>query len=335
MLTAVAAVLATAMPACGWKLCPPSGCVDSSSGGDTDGIPALYESYFMSDNHDYQNGSPAPTRLLGQGCRVPGDSLNEVTLLLESRLRSRRWRGLRHEDDDLMNPPTFRTEFKEATSALPLLGQDDRFADAATLAVFAGHGSSSPHTLIWSRVDASRECAMPFSQVTPDGEDIIRLGTQGGARARLAIYAASCIGFDPNVPDREQNINLSVFRDTLGQSRVWQHLTFFDSPSLNSDALGVWVDRVARDGSNALDWLGATFQAQGGTRNQPIAYTVFPTANDPSPFPFDRPEFANLLSGFGLEGPFPAGQSVGQVVAVWSQDFDVGQFADPIPSLCQ
>ena len=290
-LTTASMIVVLSAAGCGLSLPP----VDPTGAGATDG----YEEFFIDEQGVYtqpQGGCPTetPLYLLGDGMR---DALN-----------LKGWYGSLGEDvEDDCTMAGHRcaepTDFVESQNAQPdaLVGWDSTWADGATLSVYSGHGA---HNLIRFRRPSYTPGGVPVCDLVLS--DRVALGIGGGNRARVAVFAASCVGYAADLLEAD---GADDFRDGLGfQSNSWQFLTFFDSPSMDLTMMPNFVTKLGQGMPNLRAWIEATELSEGGIYNQPIVYTTYNSVAD-APQPGDylgtRHEAAQLLTGLHLPAPAP------------------------------
>lgn len=250
--------------------CVSNSCVITSTenpvGAATDG----YEIFFIEEQGAY----PFPIGSCQSDTPVSywGDSLDGA-------LRGRGWVGTRAMDPSdqcggakphCAEPADFAES--QDVHTYGLVGKDHLWADAATLSVFMGHGT---HNLIAYRrptitPTATEVCQLNFS-------DGIRLGYAGGNKTRVALFAASCVGFAADLLDPDDGDD---FLDGLGKRHSWQFLTFYDSPSLDDLMFPNFVTLLSKGDPNYLAWIGATYLNPPNDYNQPIVYTTYNAAAD-------------------------------------------------------
>jgi hypothetical protein len=180
-------------------------------------------------------------------------------------------------------------DFADDAVALPT-GADLLKADAATLAIYYGHGN---HNLLsWTN---KAEDAAPANVCDLDVARDVRLRKLGGDKARIAIWMASCVGYT----DFSNPLNTMIY--TLGASDALQQMGFFDSPSVSPNLLADFVDKLGPGIAgapgvlgNSERWLEA-FTWNNDIHNQPVVFTFKLALDGFDEFP-DRIEYANLLS---------------------------------------
>jgi hypothetical protein len=114
----------------------------------------------------------------GQPAACMNTNLNVVTLSLTNELNATGWTGIRFVDGN-----SFPQDYREACSpTFGAGGQDSNWADARTLAVYAGHGNTG--LLQWGTAIGG--------QCTSDFSTNMRLGSMAGAQAAYGVWMTSC-----------------------------------------------------------------------------------------------------------------------------------------------
>lgn len=286
------------------------------TGGGTDGF-----SDYIIENTEYFNAAA--------GCS--SSQLNNVTSAFDNVIKSK-FLGSRLHDGSSecltggSNCP-FPSYIVDNQLSLSFVDGTDQFrADGASLFVYAGHGGidpiAGPHTH-FTAIDPGNPTTP--STCRPRFDNHIRLGKQAGAKARIAIWAASCIGAG------NWNSQSNAFWDTLGQSNTLQHLAFFDSPDIGDAELGKFANAVKNGAHNYAAWLAELSYSDNGFYNQPVVFTLKATNESDDDF-YDRIENSSFWTMEHLPEP-PAG------VDDWIVDdysvLGLGPNEDPEVSTCQ
>ena len=288
---------------------------------DTDG----YEQFYVDEQAFY-------TQPIG-GCSVE-TPLTPLADDVRDALEEKGWFGMIGEDaNDICSMPGHKcaipTDYVEEQDDQPdgLVGHDGLYGDAATFSVFTGHGA---HNLLAYRRPSvtpggSNVCQIFFS-------DRVRLGIAGGNRARVAAFAASCVGY---AADLLQEDGADDFRDGLGQSNSWHHLTFYDSPTMDTLMFPNFVTLSGQGKPTTEAWISATEFNPPLDYNQPIVYTTYNSVADAGQ-PFDylgtRHEFSRLLTGAELPPTAPTMYTA--FMYTYSLDDGDDDNNDPMPSEC-
>lgn len=200
--------------------------------------------YYIDECTNYQNGN---------SCDIA--TVNTITATLQSALNADGWTGSRFTEFS-----AWPQDFWEAcSSTYGTSGADSSYADAHTLAVFAGHGSA--HTLYFSSTGnggtygGSPRC---FTDMTQN----MRLGTMVGAQAAFGMWL---------VCDAVQSAELgSNMWQSLRQQAGWQNTIgigdneprdFYNATSAKTNA-NAWLDQMSTGGRNAIL---ATFSSTSAT----------------------------------------------------------------------
>jgi hypothetical protein len=298
--------------------------VEQPPSGGTDG----YEMFFIDEQAFYTTpigGCPSETPLtpLGDDLR---DALNE-----------KGWLGSLGEDaNDICGTPGHRcaqpSDFVEAGNAQPdgLVGRDSVWGDAATLTVYTGHGA---HDLLRFRRPSHTPGGASVCDLEFSDPNRVALGYGQGNRARVALFAASCVGYaaDLLVPNAAFD-----FADGLGKhNNSWQFLTFFDSPTLEITMLPNFVTLLGQGKENLRAWIEATEFNPPNDYNQPIVYSLYNNVADaaqPPDYLGTRHELAQLLWGLHLPPTAPTMYTSFQFT--YSLDDGDPNNDDPMPSEC-
>lgn len=199
-----------------------------------------------------------------------------------------------------------------------LAGEDSVYADARRFSLFAGHGNQG--VLGFRRGFNFDNGQLTLCQAF--FPDLIQLGVGMGGRNRVAAYAASCVGHFPDSLETLPGVSAEL-TTTFGSSSTWQHMMFFDSPSISPFALTHLVDCIDQpaatnhgcwEDSNLYTSLGAT------AYNMPFLYTVASSGETPEQRQV-RHENANIktwahlpptsLSAFGQTYAYSGPHNVG------------------------
>ena len=129
-------------------------------------------------------------------------------------------------------------------------------------------------------------------------DQVVRMGSGAGGKARVAAFAASCFGFMPDSLSLLPGTSYEIDR-VFGASSTWQHLVFFDTPNIGDNAVGTFIQCLDQPvGNNWSCWTGsALYSDPGGNaeHNEPVVYTN--AAQDESADTRQlRAENANLLT---------------------------------------
>lgn len=218
--------------------------------------------------------------------------------------------------------PSQAAESTEMFGAVP--GQDDQYADSAGVFVFAGHGGSTPlggPALSYTILDPGN----PDAGCNAHFKHHIRLGRYGGAKARVGIYAASCIGAGHW---HEPGLSITSWYQSFAESLTWQHLAFQDSPSILTNELKKFAMMTKLGVDNSFAWRSALeMNSAYSAWNQPVAIT---RAKQGATYEqlVERTETANFYTMEML--PEPKG-STGLILVDDTFSFDL---YDPEPSGC-
>ncbi|MCA9710188.1 MAG: hypothetical protein KDK70_30390 [Myxococcales bacterium] len=209
---------------------------DDTSGAEVPPPPA--RSYFIAESMDFE----------GNGCEQT--NVNEVTQSLQDDLDDDGWVGARVVDGQTRPADFVDPEVKA-------FGQDDIKGDAASLAVYAGHGWMD--TLAWGTRDATP--GVPFDDrclVEFSGD--IRLGAMAGGWAKAVVLLTSCTG------------RLACYQSTLATSDVTQVFAFDNSPMIWGNAAHRFY-RKSADMPSRDAWIAAMDNRPGFGKNSPVTYT--------------------------------------------------------------
>ncbi len=147
-------------------------------------------------------------------------------------------------------------------------GKDHLYADAARVAVFAGHGHVGLHS--WGKLDPDpniNECRVKTGSYN--------LGTLTGDMNSLFINAASCNGAVSNDLDDP----MKCFRGGFAQSQFRQWLGFMNSPHIDSWQLTTFYQALTSEYDSASGhvdvWLDVMEWPEAAIHNYPVVYTKF------------------------------------------------------------
>lgn len=226
------------------------------------------------------------------------------------------------------------SDFAEASVAGPLglVGQDDVWADAATLAVYAGH--SDQDYMVFGASEAApggNVCQLQFSN-----QDT-QLGILSGKKTRVSMFLSSCIGY---MDDSGAFPNEQDFFAGVGKNNSWEYLAFFDSAYISTFRPKMFVECVGGSkGYGAYDghcWLDTMWFYSPQVRSQPVFFST--GRSDETTFELNaRHEESNFLDGAHLP-PTPATAFNPAVDNMyWTSVFTDGipSNEDPEPSECQ
>jgi hypothetical protein len=178
------------------------------------------------------------TDFTGNGCQ--NTDLNAVTSSLRTVLDNHSWSGSR-----FTNSSAWPQDFVEAcSSSFGNGGLDDDFGDAASLAVYAGHGNSGSIQFGFAR---NSMCAVDMASsgnLTTRG--VMRLGQMSGRSGHSAMWLTSC----------------TLKKDRLAAKANFQWLRqqfgYHNSPSIGDDTPSEFYEMMANDVvSNKTAWLEA------------------------------------------------------------------------------
>jgi hypothetical protein len=205
--------------------------------GDTDASEDVvddHRTYFIGESTKYDGGGDCENA-----------DLNVVTNTLRNRLAEAGWSGHRLVDDN-----AWPEDFREGTDSVFAL--DGLRADAARLAIFAGHGGIG--LLQWGRPSPNDECLA-------DLDDNVRLGTLAGDTAAATMFMTSC------------TMRVDQAWPTLQASACRQFFGYHDSPHIGYDeARKVFVRTQA--GQATVDaWLEEMVDNVIG-HNSPVVLTM-------------------------------------------------------------
>ncbi len=202
-------------------------------------------------------------------------------------------------------------------------GQDDQYADSAEVFLFAGHGGSSTPAgpaLAYTILDPGN----PNAGCNPLFHHHIKLGRLGGAKTRIGIYAASCVG----AGHWHDSGLWTSWQLSFDESASWQHLAFLDSPSILDDELEDFAGLVRSGVDNNMAWRTALeINSDYSSWNQPITITRGIQGESPETVT-DRASDANFYTMHKLP---PPGGATGFFLVDDTFSFDL---FDPIPSGC-
>lgn len=230
--------------ACG--LVPPWEPLEEPAAGDSE--TGDDQTYFMGEQMDYSNLSVCQNT-----------SLNDVTSDFQATLDAAGWSGHRLEDADSKMSDFYDTNIQPIG-----YGKDHLHADAARVAVFAGHGHVGIHA--WGRTDPDvDECRVRTNSYA--------LGRMSGDETSLFISASSCNG-----AIAENSNDFTTCFDhtwTLGEFRQW--LGFMDSPHIDSWGLTTFYQSLPDDDMSASGhvdtWIEVMEWPEAMVHNYPVVYT--------------------------------------------------------------
>ncbi len=192
-------------------------------------VPTAYASktYYIDEGTDFTNGNP---------CDIA--DVNTITASLQSSLSADGWSGSR-----FVNASAWPQDFWEScSSAYGSSGLDSTYADTASLAVYAGHGS--PHTVYFSSYH-NNACTVNFTNNA-------RLGAMAGANAAFGMWLACSV-----VQSSELGSNMHQW---LRQQASWQNTisigddepSYFYNATLLKTNADAWLDQMSSGGRDAI-----------------------------------------------------------------------------------
>jgi hypothetical protein len=219
-----------------------------SSAGDDEVGETPVEGDVVEDHRTYFIGES--TKFDGGG-ECDNATLNMVTNTLHNRLQDAGWSGLRYVDED-----TWPEDFRDSTiSAFAL---DDVHADAARLAVYAGHGGIG--RLQWGHPSPEGECLTHF-------DDEMRLGRLEGDKAAATMLMTSCV------------LRVDQAWAALRDNACRQFFGYHDSPHIGYDEARKVFKRSQDGQPTAEAWLEEMVHNALGS-NSPVVFTMGVDAAD-------------------------------------------------------
>jgi hypothetical protein len=212
--------------------------LDDTSGADPPPPPAA-KSYFIAESMDFT----------GNGCE--GIDLNDVTSSLRNKLDNDGWTGIRVTEGQT-KPSDFIDPRKQA------YGHDHMNGDAASLAVYAGHGDMN--RLQWGTRDDDTPGLTPLQRCNAFFSKDIRLGSMSGGWAKAVALLTSCTG------------RLACYESSLGTSDATQVFAFNNSPIIWNNAARRFYRKSGRM-PNRDAWIKAMDNRPGIGKNSPVVYT--------------------------------------------------------------
>ncbi|NVB36588.1 hypothetical protein G6O69_02005 [Pseudenhygromyxa sp. WMMC2535] len=231
----------------------------TDQGEDDGGLPkAGYASFFIGESTKFDGGG-----------KCDAANLNTVTRTLRNRLDDAGWSGLRFVDDN-----SWPEDFIEAEIVLG--GLDGSYGDAATLAVYAGHGDVG--FLSWGRPSDTGLCSLSIPPVA-------RLGRMSGGQAKVAMFLTSCTSRQ----DQAWEVyRFNAFRHVMG---------YHNSPYVGPDEARKVFKRMQDGQPSVYAWLDEMEQNGAPGKNSPVAMTM----GDSGPEAEAVHPFTNLASGAGFD----------------------------------
>jgi len=209
---------------------------------DTQGVeapPPPAKSYFIAESMDFT----------GNGCE--NDDVNEVTASLQSVLADDGWAGTRVTEGQT-RPLDFIDVNKRP------FGKDDTKSDAASLAVYAGHGLIDK--IGWGTQDDTPTVEPTEKRCVATPSKDVRLGSMAGGWAKSVALLTSCTG------------SLSCYESSLATSDATQVFAFNNSPKIWNNAARRFY-RKSEDMPNRDAWIAAMDSRPGLGKNSPVVYT--------------------------------------------------------------
>jgi hypothetical protein len=211
--------------------------LDDTQGSEAPPPPA--KSYFIAESMDFTSN----------GCE--NTDVNDVTSSLQSALDDDGWQGARVTEGQ-----TRPLDFIDA--ALLPFGEDDTKSDAASLAVYAGHGFMDQ--IDWGTQDDSPTVEPPKKRCRAVFSNDIRLGSMTGGWAKAVALLTSCTG------------RLACYESSLATSDATQVFAFDNSPSIWGNAARRFY-RKSDTMPNRDAWISAMDNRPGLGKNSPVVYT--------------------------------------------------------------
>lgn len=200
--------------------------------------PPPAQSYFIAESMDFS----------GNGCEE--SNVNEVTESLRNELDDDGWVGTR-VTEELARPADFIDDTTKS------FGRDHITSDAASFAVYAGHGGIDQ--MKWGTRDdtpgvwSNRRCS-----IIPSRD--LRLGSLSGGWAKAVALLTSCNG------------RLACYESSLSHSDATQLFAFNNSPIIWGNAARRFY-RGSEPLTNRIAWIAAMEDRPGFSRNSPVVYT--------------------------------------------------------------
>ncbi|NVB41451.1 hypothetical protein G6O69_26670 [Pseudenhygromyxa sp. WMMC2535] len=187
----------------------------------------------------------------GEGCN--NAKLNVVTKTLAAELDEAGWSGERWVDED-----SWPEDFADSELLIDF-GLDELLSDAATLAVYAGHGNAGSWQ--WGTPSPSGTCSLSLNTS-------MRMGSMAGDQATVLMSLTSCTG------------RADTVWAGLGQtSRVRQILAYHNSPIITRNQARDFL-RASQSLSDRAAWLTVMANRVGVGHNSPSIFTLGLTPDD-------------------------------------------------------